>query len=69
MTYRVSEIEVSDADPFARDALERKPVVKFLEGLIEEIDGPFVMALDSPWGSGNMEASGSTCLPESTLLG
>lgn len=52
MTYRISDIEISDDEPFAHDVLGRRPVVEFLEQLIKEIGGPFVMALDSPWGSG-----------------
>lgn len=52
MVYRVPQIEIPDGDPFRNDALERKPVVEFLSGLIGRIDGPFVLSLDSPWGTG-----------------
>lgn len=52
MAYRVPQLEIPDGDPFRNDALERKPVVEFLSGLIGRIDGPFVLALDSPWGTG-----------------
>ena len=52
MTYRVDEIEVPSNDPFRNDQLERKPVVDFLSELIGRIDGPFVVALDSPFGTG-----------------
>ena len=52
MTYRLLEIEVPDNAPFQNDALERRPVVEFLAGLIGRTGGPFVLALDSPWGTG-----------------
>ena len=52
MTYRLDELEVPAGDPFRYDSLERRPLVEFLSGLIKRLNGPFVMALDSPWGSG-----------------
>ncbi len=52
MTYRIDDIVVPESDPFENDRLERKPVVDFLTGLIGRLDGPFVMALDSPFGMG-----------------
>lgn len=52
MTYRIDDIEVPAGDPFRYDSLERQPLVEFLSGLIKRLSGPFVMALDSPWGSG-----------------
>lgn len=52
MKYRVQELEVPANDPFKNDALNRKPLVEFLSGLIDRLSGPFVLALDSPWGTG-----------------
>ncbi|OYW39430.1 MAG: hypothetical protein B7Z35_04265 [Hydrogenophilales bacterium 12-61-10] len=52
MTYRLDELEVPAGDPFRYDSLERRPLVEFLTDLIKRLNGPFVMALDSPWGSG-----------------
>lgn len=52
MKFRVAEIEVPAEEPFKFDALGRKPVVEFLRNLIKQIEGPFVLALDSPWGTG-----------------
>lgn len=52
MKYRLPELEVPTDNPFLHDALERKPLVEFLAGLIGRIEGPFVLALDSPWGTG-----------------
>lgn len=52
MTYKISELEIPDENPFQNDALDRKPLVDFLIGLIGRAGGPFVLALDSPWGTG-----------------
>ena len=52
MKFRLPELEIPSDDPFRNDALERKPVVEFLAGLLDEFNGPFVLALDSPWGTG-----------------
>lgn len=52
MAYRVEEIEVPLESPFANDDLDRRPVVEFLAGLVGRIEGPFVLAIDSPWGTG-----------------
>lgn len=52
MKYRLSELEVPPDNPFQNDTLERKFLVEFLVGLIERLSGPFVLALDSPWGTG-----------------
>ena len=52
MKYRLPELEVSSDSPFQYDTLERKPLVEFLASLIGRLEGPFVLALDSPWGTG-----------------
>jgi len=52
MKYRLPEIEVSSDNPFQKYTLERKPLVEFLASLIGRLEGPFVLALDSPWGTG-----------------
>ena len=52
MKYRLPELEVPSDQPFQHDALERKPLVEFLANLIGRLEGPFVLALDSPWGTG-----------------
>ena len=52
MKYRLLELEVSADNSFQHDALERKPLVEFLVSLIGRLEGPFVLALDSPWGTG-----------------
>jgi molybdopterin-guanine dinucleotide biosynthesis protein len=52
MKFRIGEIEVQEDAPFKNDALKRQPVVEFLRDLIKQLEGPFVLALDSPWGTG-----------------
>lgn len=52
MKHRVAELEVPADDPFKFDALKRQPIVDFLTDLIKRLEGPFVLALDSPWGTG-----------------
>ena len=52
MAYQIEEIEVKPENPYAHDLLDRKPIVDFLSGLIERLHGPFVLSLDSPFGTG-----------------
>jgi hypothetical protein len=52
MKYRLPELEVPSDNPFLHDALERGSLVGFLASLIGRLEGPFVLALDSPWGTG-----------------
>lgn len=52
MKFRLEEIEVPEDEPFKNDALKRQPVVEFVRDLIQQLEGPFVLALDSPWGTG-----------------
>lgn len=52
MRHRVADLEVPADDPFKFDALKRKPIVEFLANLLKRVEGPFVLALDSPWGTG-----------------
>ncbi len=48
MAYRIANLEIPKDDPFKHDLLNRRPVVEFLPGLIKRLNGPFVMAIDSP---------------------
>ena len=52
MKFRLEEIEVPEDEPFKYDTLKRQPVVEFVRDLIKQLEGPFVLALDSPWGTG-----------------
>lgn len=52
MKHRVADLEIPANEPFKFDALKRQPIVEFLTDLIKRLEGPFVLALDSPWGTG-----------------
>lgn len=56
MKYRVQEIELPDGNIYQNDVLNRKPVVEFIENFLTGMNGPFVLALDSPWGTGKTTA-------------
>ena len=52
---RPEEIEIpegGDRDPFEKDLLGRKEPIEILTHLVSTIEGPCVMAVDGPWGSG-----------------
>ena len=52
MMYKLAPLEIPADDPFCCDALNREPSVDALTNLIGELTGPFVLAIDSPWGTG-----------------
>ncbi|MDV6340786.1 P-loop NTPase fold protein [Nitrosomonas sp. Is24] len=52
MNFKLSPIEIPDEDPFKNDALNRKAAIHTLTSLIGNLNGPFVLAIDSPWGTG-----------------
>jgi hypothetical protein len=52
MKYRFESPKFDPEDPYRHDALNRKDAVDFLAGVIGRVGGPFVLALDAPWGSG-----------------
>lgn len=52
MTSRIKEIEIPKGDIFVNDTLEREQHVRFIAEILEKTSGPFVMAMDSPWGTG-----------------
>lgn len=53
MTYRISQIEISDDDPFKHDALGRKESVELVASIVERTgERPLVLAIDAPYGSG-----------------
>lgn len=52
MKIKLSEIEIPESNPFLNDALKRKENVEVLTQLISTLSGPFVLAIDSEWGTG-----------------
>lgn len=52
MKFKPAQISITPQTPFEQDVLNRKPSIEALTGFIESLNGPFVLALDSPWGTG-----------------
>ncbi|HET6725984.1 MAG TPA: P-loop NTPase fold protein [Gammaproteobacteria bacterium] len=52
MKLKPVSIEVPKGDPFRNDALDRKESIGFLSKLSADVDPPFVICIDSPWGTG-----------------
>jgi hypothetical protein len=72
MHFKPSELVIDPANPFAYDAFERQEIVGAATRLITGLTGPFVIAIDSEWGTGKttfirmlkvcLEAEGHPCL-------
>lgn len=72
MHFKPSEIVIDPKDPFAFDAFDRQEIVSAATRLITGLTGPFVIAIDSGWGTGKttfirmlkvcLEAEGHPCL-------
>lgn len=72
MNYKVSVIQIPDEEPFANDAFERERTAQTMTQFVCSLRQPFVIALDSPWGTGkttylkmwmkSMKNSGNNCL-------
>lgn len=52
MKYKLVPLDIPAEDPFRFDALNRRPSVEALSLLVDKLEGPFVLAIDSPWGTG-----------------
>lgn len=52
MKFRVQDIELPHGNIYQNDVLNRKPAIDFLDNFLSRLSGPFVLALDSPWGTG-----------------
>lgn len=49
---QVGSPEIPDDDPFKNDKLDREPTADFLTDLLSSAEGPYVMSLNAPWGTG-----------------
>lgn len=52
MHFKPSELVIDPANPFASDAFDRQEIVGAATRLITGLTGPFVVAIDSEWGTG-----------------
>jgi hypothetical protein len=52
MRFKARPIEVPEDDPFKEDLLSRKASAEVLTDFVESLAEPFVLAIDSPWGTG-----------------
>ncbi|MDO9149833.1 MAG: P-loop NTPase fold protein [Methylotenera sp.] len=52
MKFKAEPLVIDANDPFASDALKRKASVEALTNFVSNLTGPFVLAIDAPWGTG-----------------
>ena len=52
MIIKPKEINISQANPFAEDALERENSVTHLTNLLLNVESPYVLCVNSEWGTG-----------------
>ena len=52
MRFKLDPVDVPLDDPFKHDVLERSDSIKSLTNFLSNINGPFVLAIDSGWGTG-----------------
>lgn len=45
-------INIPNNDPFENDKLNREPLIENLTKLITDLNQPFVISINSPWGTG-----------------
>jgi KAP family P-loop domain len=50
--FKPTAIDIPADDPFKNDLLSRKDSAEILTEFIGNLDEPFVLAIDSPWGTG-----------------
>ncbi len=50
--YKPKTVEVSETEPFKDDLLARKDSAEILTEFVGSLSEPFVLAVDSPWGTG-----------------
>jgi hypothetical protein len=72
MNIKARQLQITDEKPFQDDVLNRKESAEILTELIGTITEPFVIAIDSPWGTGKttflemwrklLRQKGSKCL-------
>ena len=49
---RPADIEIPECDPFKHDLLDRKRTIRTLTNLLQNLESPYTMSIDSSWGNG-----------------
>lgn len=72
MISRTPDIKIDEKNVFDSDSMERESYVRYISEMLEAVKGPFVVALDAPWGTGKtttikmiealLKNSGHNCL-------
>jgi len=52
MKLRSPKVEIPKGDPFKNDRLGRKPLGESITLFLENVEAPFVLSVNSPWGTG-----------------
>jgi predicted KAP-like P-loop ATPase len=52
MKIKLKEFDVNSKDPFENDLLNRKESAEILTQFVSRLDEPYVIALNSEWGTG-----------------
>lgn len=52
MKLKIKEIDIPKDEPFRFDALNRQKHIEPLTNIIDSVDEPFVLSIDSSWGTG-----------------
>jgi len=52
MEYKLNPIEIPTENPLQNDVLDREDSIDAMANLLDEVSGPFVLAINSPWGMG-----------------
>ena len=52
MPFKANPVSIPKGDPFKHDVLSRRLAVESTAHFVRNVDGPFVLALNSPWGTG-----------------
>jgi hypothetical protein len=52
MRFKAPDVEITPDAPFKNDALERSESAEVLTQFVSQTSTPFVLAIDSPWGTG-----------------
>lgn len=52
MISRTPDIKIDEENVFDSDTMDREPYVRYISEMLGAVRGPFVVALDAPWGTG-----------------